>query len=210
MADDGHDRDAERGFEALEIDVTAARAQLVDHRQHETGGLVARDDLPDQHHRTLERTGVRHHDERVGRGDAGHAAIEHRVDDGFVRRERIERIRPREIDRSGVAFAEPERTLTAFDRHPRIVADLRAQPGERVEERGLAGVGTPDQTEAQLRVSTRRRFVHWFAALPRAVASANGSASRDESSSASRSARTSSTTGSTSTRAASTRRRHRR
>ena len=73
MPDDRVHRDAEALGQAREVDVAAARAQLVDHRDHQRARplRVRRQHLERERETALQRGRVEHHEQGVGRGSPG-------------------------------------------------------------------------------------------------------------------------------------------
>ena len=132
------DRDAERVREPLAIDLPAARAQLVHHREHETDGHAEPQHLRHEQQRALDRAGIHREHDAVGRRHLGDLAAEHARDHCFVRRERRQAVDTGQIDHAQAGAVHQRIALAALDRNPGIISDARAQAGECVEERGLA------------------------------------------------------------------------
>jgi len=149
VTDHADDRNADAALEPLEVEASAARDELVDHREDEAGRKAEAQDLRHEQERAVERAGVGDDDERIGRGDAFDLAPQHAHHDRLVGADRIEAVRPREVDHDRAPPVEGGLPLATLDRHAGVVADLRAQAGERVEDRRLAAVGTPDEPEAE-------------------------------------------------------------
>ena len=73
-----------------------------------------------------------------------------RVDHGFVRADRRQAVGAGQVDHQQPARPSISSSpFAALDGHARVVPDLRAQSGQRVEERRLAGVRAADQAQAQ-------------------------------------------------------------
>ena len=143
-ADHGH---AERGFEPREVDLAAARVQLVHHGERDAHRLAEPQHLRDQEERALERAGVHREHDAVRRRHLRDLAAEHARHHRLVRRERREAVDAGQVDHAHARAADARVALAPLDGHAGVVADARAQPGERVEERRLAGVGAADEPE---------------------------------------------------------------
>ena len=149
VPDDADHRHAERSAERLEVDAPAARVQLVDHRDDETGRQPEPQHLRDEEQRARQRAGVGRHDQRVGRRDLGHLAAQQPRDDGLVRADRIEAVGAGQVDHHDRAPVDLGAALAPLDRHAGVVSDLRAEAGQCVEERRLARVRRAEEAEAE-------------------------------------------------------------
>src|SRR5205085_3119859 len=91
-------------------------------------------------------------DDHVGRGHALHAAREDVTSDLLVDGGGVEAVEAGEVyEARGRLFSfECPQTFLALDRDARVVSDLLAETGERVEEAGLTRVGVAGQRHDQL------------------------------------------------------------
>jgi len=90
----------------------------------------------------LKIRGVHHDHDEIGRRNFRQPMEQHVARDLFVERLRAETVRARQVehDHGRVLGRGQEPAFLAFDGDARIIADLRAQSRQRVEERGLAAV----------------------------------------------------------------------
>jgi hypothetical protein len=107
-------------------------------------GLPSRD----QQQRALQRAGVHREHEAVRRRHLRDLAAEHARHHRLVGRERCEAVDAGQVDHAHARAADERVALAPLDGHARVVADARAQPGERVEQRRLARVGAADEAES--------------------------------------------------------------
>ena len=152
VADDPDHGDSECGLEPRQVDRAAACGQLVEHGDDQAGGELATEHVADQQERALERAGVGHDQQGVGRRDVGDRAVEHLQHDGFVGADRVQAVAAWQVDDRSATPLEVECPLAAFDGDAGVVADPGAQAGEGVEQGRLACVRAPDQAEPQRRV----------------------------------------------------------
>ena len=152
MADDPDDGHAEGRLETGKVDLAAPGGELVQHREHDTDGLLEPQGLADEGQGACERAGIHDQNQGVRPGDAFDSSSEHVFDDGLVGADRRETVGAGEVDQGRFALAQRKRRLAPLDRHPGIIADAGPQAGERVEEGRLAGIRAAEQAEDGRRV----------------------------------------------------------
>ena len=145
MADHTDDRDADGQRQALDIDRTATRHDLVHHREHQARRPVDLHHLGDQQQRAFERRRIRHDHQCVGSVDPRNEPVQRVHHHLLIRTDRRQRVRAGEIHKGHGSARQLYLSLTASDRHARIVGRLGPQPGQSIEQGGLARVGTTHQ-----------------------------------------------------------------
>ena len=120
---------------------------LIEHEDHgaaELGDLGGEEEIAEQ----VRRVGDEHH--RIGAPVSRDVAGQGVDDDLFVRRGRRERVESGEVDELDLlSVAEVAGAGLAGDRDAGIIADALTQPGQRVEEGRLAGVGITDERDQE-------------------------------------------------------------
>ena len=128
-----------RSERSLSSTAMPARRRLVHHAERDHGGHAGLDDLERQVEIAGQRRRVGHDHDRLG---CAVLTAENRIDGHLLlRRACGERVGAWQIHQLGLAAVrERQRGSPQADGHPRVVADLSTRPGQRVEERRLAGV----------------------------------------------------------------------
>ena len=150
------DRDAEDAAELLQVETPTARPHLVDHRHDQRRGAPELQHLGHQTEAATQRRPVEHHDDRIGSRLVLQPPGEHVADDRLVRRLMAQAVGAGQVENPGGPADASELALPPLDGHSGVVPDLRARAGQRVEQRGLAGVRRPDQRHPQRLGGNRR------------------------------------------------------
>ena len=87
--------------------------------------------------------------EAPDRGQFVNANALHFEDELTVLADGLEAVGAGQVDHDRPATVQQGLPLATLDGYARVVSDLGAQSGQRVEERGLSGVGTADQSEPE-------------------------------------------------------------
>ena len=137
-ADHGH---AESALERALVDAQPRGARGVHHVEHEQQRAPELDDLQRQVKVAVEVGGIDHEHDEVGRRRVVLQAEQDIAHDHLVGRRRLQAVAPRQVNDVG---AVPRRQFAGagllLHRDAGIIADLLPQPGQRIEQRGLAGV----------------------------------------------------------------------
>ncbi len=141
-------RHAQRRCQRGGIDPQAVARRHVDHveRQHHRAPELF--ELQHEAQMVFDVAGVGDHDQRVGQPFARLASQHDVARHLFVGAGRIEAVGAGQVDqfdRAPVVQHQPSRM--PLDRDARIIADLLPRAGQRVEQRGLAGIGIADQCD---------------------------------------------------------------
>ena len=121
----------------------------VRHVQPENRRVAQLDDLRGVVEVALQIRGVHDHDHQRRRGHVGEPVEEDVARDFLIERLGAEAVSARQVE-DGDALRALERAFLALDGDACVVADLRAQAGERVEERGLPAVRVARQRDVEL------------------------------------------------------------
>ena len=114
----------------------------VDHVERDNGRQAELDQLQREAQVIVEVGGIEDDHQRIGLALPFLPAEQHVAGHRLVGAGGIEAVRARKIDHlDGAAVAEHQPSGFPLDRHARIVADLLASAGERVEQGALAGIG---------------------------------------------------------------------
>jgi hypothetical protein len=169
---DGLDhRHAELALEHLRIELEPVAFGEVDHVQRDDRREPEFDQLQRETQVIVEIRGVEHDHQRVRLALAGLLAQQHVSGHRFVRARRIEAVGARKIDQlDRPAVLERQTPRMPLDRHARIIADLLARAGERVEQRALAGIGAAGDGNERERVHCLRGMTRTAPACLRRIA----------------------------------------
>ena len=144
-------RHAEQLRQLPRVDFVAVFGGDIDHVQRDGGRVAQFDGLRGVVEIALEVRGIDDDHDEARRRHFGEPMEEDISGDLFVERLRAEAVRARQVehgDRRVLRGAEQAAFLT-LDGHARVIADLCAQAGQRVEQRGLAAVGVAGQDDAR-------------------------------------------------------------
>ncbi len=142
---DQRDGRAELAGQLQHIHLTALLVQLVSHVEQHQGGQSQGDDAPGQDQMAVQVIGVEDEDDRVGQLGAGHAAVEHIHRDALILRLGIEAVNAGQVNQVDlVAALQTIAAGVVLHGDAGEVANLLAQSGQAVEERGFAGIGRTD------------------------------------------------------------------
>ena len=144
--DDAQDRHPERDPQGVDVERSGPPRQLVGEREHDAHGQLGAHHLGQQPQGPAQRGGIEGHDETVGCRSAGLVLGREEVgDDLLVGTDRVQAVGAGEVLQDHRGALDRGGALVARDGHPRIVTGLGPQPGQRVEEGGLAGVRASDE-----------------------------------------------------------------
>ena len=122
-----------------DVDPLSGGPRLVGHVEAQNGVGPGLHDLCEQDQVPFQLRGVGDDHHHVGR--VGQLVLR----DPLVGGKRAEAVGPRQIDDVQSELVDVAAAGAALDRHPRIVRDVLARPGEGIEQRGLAAIRVPRQ-----------------------------------------------------------------
>lgn len=161
----GHDRDdghAEQFGELFGVNRVTEVFGHIHHVQREDRAMAEFDDLGGVVKIALEIGGIHDHDDDIGRGQLGQAGQQHVARDLFIERVGAEAVSAGEIEHPDVRRRALEPALLAFDGDAGVIADLCAQTGEGIEQRGLAGIRVAGQGDVGLAGFHARQVGRWL------------------------------------------------
>ena len=155
------------------IHMAALLAQLVGHVQQHQRGRAQRNNARRQHQVAVQIGGIQNQDDGVRTRCAGHLSGQHIDRDFLVFGLGRETVNARQVDeRDLVPLGIAHVAGVMFDGNAGKIADLLAQTGEAVEQRGLAGIGRANDgdrsvgcaerlvTGSRYRMAAHRRGAH--------------------------------------------------
>ena len=149
--DQGH-RSSQLACQREHVHAAVLLVQFVRHVQQHQRRQTQRDHAPCQHQVAVQVGGIQNHDDRIGTRHAGHVALQHVDRDFLVFRLGRKAVDAGQIDqRDFFAFAVADVAGMVLDGDAGKVADLLAQSGEPIEERGLAGIGRTYDSNGSIR-----------------------------------------------------------
>ena len=145
VRDDRGHRDAQRRRQRLDVDSAAAGGQFVAHGQCQQARQVEPEHLADQQDRPAQRghVGDQHH--RIRPADVRILAGQQVGHHLLVRADRVEAVGAGQVFHGNRDAVHGGGADAASDGYSRVVTGLGAQPGQMVEDAGLARVRTADQ-----------------------------------------------------------------
>ncbi len=145
-ADRRHDGHAELRRERVRVDFEATTRRDVGHVQGDDARKAQALHRQHEPEAPPQIRGVHHAHDEVGALLAGRAAIQHIGCDALVGRARIQAVGAGQVEHAQqLACGRGEPPFLALDGDTRVVRDLLAAPGEKIEERGLAAVRIADE-----------------------------------------------------------------
>ena len=143
-----HDLDSQLLGEHLIVQSASALLELVRHVEDEQGRDAHLEHGLGEHELRLEPRRVDDQHECIGGAQPLDPALEHVPRHALVEGAGREPVQPRQVHQLHAAVAvQPRHADVLLDGDAGIVGDLLPQPGQPVEEGGLAGVGRPDQRD---------------------------------------------------------------
>ena len=146
--DDGEHAHPDRPGEGIDVDGATAPGQLVGEGQDREGRAFALQHLGEHPEPAAQLRGVHQHDVPGDRRVHRLARVEDLGHHLFVWADRVEGVGAGQVLDDDLGIAVFVDSFVAGDGDAGIVAGLGAQPGQGVEQGGLAAVGAADQHEA--------------------------------------------------------------
>ena len=142
------DRQAEDGRQPFGIDAGAVTFGQIDHVERHQHRQAEPAQFENEAQMVAQIGGIDDRDDRIEALFTRQHAQHGIAGDGFVGRSRRQAVGAGQVDQFGsAAIGQRQAPGLAFDGDARIIADLLAAAGQRVEQAGLAGIGIADQRD---------------------------------------------------------------